>query len=285
MMSMDDLKLLMENSLDRMDSIHFSHEIFKSCGLFVVRSAFERVEVSAWQKTWTEFYNSSLIDRQVNQFNPVELLDEPPRELMDIAKHERILDIMEKIHGPNIGLFRTRFMIKDRYSLNHRVPLHDDFSYQIGWPNKASVFLALTPANEKNGCMRFYPGTHKFGYLGDAGEINKEILGENWPSVAPALDPGDFVIMNSSTWHESGPYKSGPDRVMTDFIYQSAEDFSTKEIVRGDSVVSKNFMNSESDGKAIKPDKRTIKITDNFFIQSRTSKLKELHQKIDALAK
>ncbi len=281
MLSIEKLKLTLEKNISNIDSKFFSNEIFNLFGIFVIRSAFKKEEISFWQNTWNKFYDTNLIGREVNQFNPVELLEEIPNELFEISKHEKILNIMEMIHGENIGLFKTRFVIKDSHSRNHKVPLHDDYSYQIGWPNKTSVFLAINHANEDNGGMRFYPGTHKFGYLGDAGEIKKEIICKGWPSLLPSLNPGDFAIMNSSIWHESGPYKHGPDRIITDFIYQSSEDYSTKEIVRGEDILVKSFMNTGNDGVLIKPSARTINLVDNIFLRSRTSKLKELHNKLD----
>ena len=222
MLSIEKLKLTLEKNISNIDSKFFSNEIFNLFGIFVIRSAFKKEEISFWENTWNKFYDTELINRKVNQFNPVELLEQIPSELFDISKHSKILNIMEIIHGQNIGLFKTRFVIKDHHSRNHIVPLHDDYSYQIGWPNKTSVFVALTTVNENNGGMRFFPGTHKFGYLGDAGEINKENIYSGWPSILPTLYPGDFAIMISSTWHESGPYINGPYRIMTDFIYKWA---------------------------------------------------------------
>ena len=281
MLSIEKLKLTLEKNIKKVDSKYFSNEIFNLFGIFVFRSVFKKDEISFWQNTWNEFYNTKLINRNVNLFNPVELLEVIPNELFEISKHDKILNIMEIIHGKNIGLFKTRFVIKDSHSRNHKVPLHDDYSYQIGWPNKTSVFLAINHVNGDNGGMRFYPGTHKFGYLGDAGEINKEIICKGWPSLVPSLNPGDFAIMNSSIWHESGPYIHGPDRILTDFIYQSSEDYSTKEIVRGENILVKSFLNTGKDGTTIKPSARTINLVDNIFLRSRTSKLKELHNKLD----
>ena len=281
MLSIEDLKTSLEKSISKVDSTKFSNEIFDLYGIFVIRSLFKKEEVSSWQNTWNKFYVSNLINREVNQFNPVELLEEIPKELFDISKHEKILNVMEIIHGKDIGLFKTRFVIKDSHSRNHKVPLHDDYSYQVGWPNKTSLFLSINHTNEDNGGMRFYPGTHKFGYLGDAGEINRSIISKKWPSLMPSLNPGDFVIMNSSIWHESGPYKKGPDRILTDFIYQSSKDYSTKEIVRGENVLVKSFLNTNNEGIPIKASERTINLIDNFFLRSRTSKLRELQNKLD----
>jgi len=281
MIPMIELQSNILSYLDRISSTKFSIEVFNTCGFFIVKSSFEKDEVMSWQKIWFDFYQDK--SRNVNQFNPVEVLEDLPHSLMNISKHQKILDVIEQIVGKDIGLFRTRFVVKDEYSRKHKVPLHEDFSYQVGWPNKSSVFLALSTCSEKNGGLTLYPGTHKFGYLGDAGEINKDVLGDSWPSLTPTLLPGDFIVMNSSTWHESKPNISGLDRISTDFIYQSANDFSTKEVVRGDVVLSKNFMNSEKDGTPISPHERTIKLSDRFFINSRSSKLKKLYDQLDSM--
>src|SRR5581483_11638430 len=164
----------------------------------------------------------------------------------DIHEHPALLDIIELAFGPDIALYNQRFVVKDEHS---RTPVfaHQDYCYHVGWPNKASAFVALSPMTPENGGMVFYPGTHHFGYLGDAGEINIDILEPGWPELAPSLDPGDVAIMNSCTWHRSGPHVSGPDRVLADIIYQPADDPSGVALLRGQ-WQTEIFMNGASLG-------------------------------------
>ena len=133
-------------------------------------------------------------------------------------------------------------------------------------PDKASFFVPLSYAGKKNGGMTFYPGTHKYGYLGDAGAINPENFNEIWKEVTPELEPGDFVIMNSLLWHFSGPNEVGIDRILADIIYQPANDPSGKELLRGEWKTD-IFLNRAQNPK-------------EFFKWSRVSKIVDLNEKI-----
>jgi hypothetical protein len=45
------------------------------------------------------------------------------------------------------------------------------------------------------------------------GEINETLLPVDYPRITPNADPGDILIMHSSTWHESSQSKNLKDRV------------------------------------------------------------------------
>jgi hypothetical protein len=117
--------------------------------------------------------------------------------------------------------------------------------------------------------MAFYPGTHQLGYLGDAGEIDPDILDSDWPVISPSLEVGDVALMNSLTWHRSGPHVSGPDRVMADIIYQPASDPSGVALLRGE-WRTEIFLK--------------VRSNERLFKRSRTSMLKERQAKLDRLA-
>ena len=167
---------------------------------------------------------------------------------------------MQEVFGENIALYNHRFVIKDKFSPGE-VFLHQDFCYHLGMPFKASFFLALSYAGKKNGGMTFFPGTHKYGYLGDAGAINPQAFKETWPEYTPELEPGDFAIMNSLVWHTSGPNEAGIDRILADIIYQPANDPSSKELLRGEWQTD-IFFNREINAKEFFKSSRVTKIID-----------------------
>lgn len=253
--------------LPQIDSNEFSAQIFGSVGVFVVRAVIPDDVIALWRRAWREFYDAELSEgRKVNRFNPVAVDETPPAELAGIHRHPALLDIVEKAFGPDIALYNQRFVIKDRQSRGG-VFVHQDFPYHMGWPFKASMFVALSEVSPRNGGMIFYPGTHQFGYLGDAGEINPAILGPDWPTVSPSLQPGDVLLMNSLTWHGSTPHVAGPDRVLVDIIYQPADDPSGIALLRG------NWRTE------IFLDRREPEI----FVRSRVSRLGEMQREIDGL--
>ena len=254
--------------LPRIDSKVFSSDVFFLTGLFILRDAIPHEVVELWRTTWNDFYDAELsAGRIVNRFNPVAVDESAPPILAGMHQHPALLDVIELAFGPDIALYNQRFVIKDQHSRGP-VCLHQDFPYHIGWPTKASAFVPLSAVSPENGGMVFYPGTHQFGYLGDAGEINPSTLDADWPTVSPTLAPGDIVLMHSSTWHQSGPHVSGPDRVMADIIYQPADDPSGIALLRG-KWRTEVFL-----------DRKTAKI----FMRSRVSRLMDMQRELDEFA-
>jgi len=257
--------------LKLIDSKKFSSEHFRKVGIFIIRQAIPKKKLKKWMDAWAEYYEAELSGgRRINRFNPVsvELEGKAPPILANIHKSKEILDIVEQAFGPNLALYYQRFVIKDKYRKSD-VFLHNDFPYHFGWPYKASAFIALSNIDKSNGKLYFYPGTHQFGYLSDAGELDPSVLGENWPIISPDLAPGDVVLMDSSIWHGSYPYVDGVDRVFADIIYQPADDPSGISLLRG-KWQTEIF---------IAQDKTKI------FKRSRSTKMLEMQNRLDKLEK
>jgi hypothetical protein len=253
--------------LPKIDSALFDPEVFAQTGLFVIRQAIQAKELALWRTEWDFFYSTELASGEnVSRFNPVSIDLALPPLLQAIHKSPSLLDIVEKVFGPDLALYNQRFVIKDRYRLGD-IFLHSDFPYHYGWPDKASAFLALSPVNRDNGGMYFYPGTQQFGYLADTGELDADVLPRGWPVVSPMLDAGDVVLMHSATWHGSHPFSHGPDRVLVDIIYQPADDPSSSALLRGQWQTE------------LRIDKDMKK---RLYKRSRVTRLVELQKKLDA---
>jgi len=255
------------SAIPGMDAKTIDPEVFSRTGIAIVRSALDATKLEKWQALWDNHRQEVLgLKREIeNKNNPVEV-KQLPDELYELSREPDLLDLLEPVFGTNIGLYQKRFVVKDSSSVNP-VILHQDSGYHVGTFDKASLFLALKPVSEENGGMYLYPGTHRFGYLGDAGSINPDILPASWPVVTPELEPGDFMLMKSLTWHGSGPFKSGDERVMTDFIYQSASDPSTRELVRGESGWAGSFLTEKRQ---------------DIFSACRSSKLRQIKNVLDS---
>ncbi len=254
--------------LPEADSRKFSADVFAKTGVFVVRQAIPTSTMQRWQSEWDSFYAARLAEgRHVGRFNPVHVNEALPPVLAALPSEPALLDVIEQAFGPDIALFAHRFVIKDRNS-RAAVFLHHDTCYHVGWPNKASAFVPLTAVTPENGALVFYPGTHQFGMLGDAGELNPDVIGDDWPTITPSLDPGDMILMNSSTWHRSLPHVGGPDRIMADIIYQPADDPSGSALLRGQ-WRTEIFLN-----KLPRQD---------WFKRSRSTMLKQMEEKISEL--
>lgn len=84
----------------------------------------------------------------------------------DIALNDRILDAVEAIIGPDILLWSSAFFVKEPCSQKF-VSLHQDLRYWGLADSDAmvSAWLARTPVNRANGCMRFVLGSHRTGLV------------------------------------------------------------------------------------------------------------------------
>jgi ectoine hydroxylase-related dioxygenase (phytanoyl-CoA dioxygenase family) len=250
---------LVNQYIDKIESNIFNKEVYEITGLFIMRNVIPKQTIEMWQIEWNTFYNNQLSEgRDVHQANPVAIKEKLPEKLASMYKDETLLSIATQVHGEDLALYNHRFVIKDKFSLD-KVFLHNDSCYHLGYLNKCSFFVPLTYSGPSNGGLIFHLGTHKFGHLGDAGEINKNAFNIQFPTITPELNPGDFAIMHSSLWHESGPNEAKIDRVVADIHYQPANDPTGKELLNG--KWKTNFWYSMED-----PTK--------YFINSRIIKLK-----------
>ena len=78
-----------------------------------------------------------------------------------VCHNSKILDAVESIIGENILVGGTTLFIKDPDKKGF-VSWHQDAKY-IGFKpyNWVTAWLAITDANEENGCMRMWSGSHK----------------------------------------------------------------------------------------------------------------------------
>ncbi len=253
--------------IPKADSDTFSPDIYRNTGFFVLRGVVPPEQVRHWQQEWATFYTRTLEGkRQVNPFNPVHVFEEPPEALAQVHAFPAILDEVQKLY-PDLALFMQRFVIKDGNSRKPVFP-HSDFAYDYGWPEKTTVFIPLSPSNESNGGISFYPGTHHFGYMGDAGEVNTDLLSPDWPLICPDLEPGDIALCHTCTWHCSPAFVSGPDRILVQATYQPASDPSSTLLLRGQWRMRYRLSDLPRDA---------------FFVRSRATRLKELQAQVDRL--
>lgn len=97
-------------------------------------------------------------------------LDKPhfndPR-LFEFLMADEVLDIVEPLIGPNIGLWSSHFIAKEPF-VGRATPWHEDSTYWQGRLDRmdqiVTVWLALDKVDRENGCMRVIPGTHTNGF-------------------------------------------------------------------------------------------------------------------------
>jgi ectoine hydroxylase-related dioxygenase (phytanoyl-CoA dioxygenase family) len=87
-------------------------------------------------------------------------------EVRRFAHYGKLAEIARRLSGSKrIRLWHDQVLVKPSLS-NRATPWHQDLPY---WPmnesNVLSCWIALDDIDERNGCMQFIPGSHRWGYL------------------------------------------------------------------------------------------------------------------------
>ncbi len=145
-----------------------------------------------------------------------------------VCHNTKILDAVESVIGKNILICGTTLFIKNPKEKGF-VSFHQDAKY-IGLEpyNWVTAWIAVTDANEKNGCMRMWPGSHKKklkfhdqkfdeNNLLTRGQTIKNIpYNETKPII---LKAGQMSLHHPAVIHGSGLNKSSDRRI--GFVVQS----------------------------------------------------------------
>ena len=145
-----------------------------------------------------------------------------------IVHNSKILDVVQDIIGSNILVGGTTLFIKEPDNKGF-VSWHQDAKY-IGFEphNWVTAWLAITDANEENGCMRMWSGTHKEKIKKHQDTFNKDNLltrGQTVQSVPlkktipNVLKAGQLSLHHPRIVHGSGLNKSKSRRI--GFVIQS----------------------------------------------------------------
>ena len=150
----------------------------------------------------------------------------------EISSNNYILDKVESILGPNILVWSVEFFIKEPHT-RQMVGMHQDLTY---WgmgeiDNLVTAWLALSPVNEKSGCMDFVKGSHKNkilphtdtqnkdNILSRSQEINVKVKDDDKTPII--LDPGQMSLHHGLMIHGSGPNISDDRRIGVAIRYVS----------------------------------------------------------------
>jgi len=145
-----------------------------------------------------------------------------------VCHNSKILDAVESIVGKDILVGGTTLFIKEPDKKGF-VSWHQDARY-IGFEpyNWVTAWLAITEANEENGCMRMWSGSHKGKVKDHKDTYNENNLltrGQTVQNVpiektAPnILKAGQLSLHHPMIVHGSGPNKSNKRRI--GFVIQS----------------------------------------------------------------
>lgn len=140
------------------------------------------------------------------------------------VREPRILDLAESLLGPDLVLWSCEYFVKEPRS-PQIVSWHQDLTYwgMEGSDHELTIWLALSPATEVSGCMKFVPGSHHESLvphndtfaadnlLSRGQEIAVEVDEED--AVLAELRPGQVSLHHGRMFHASGPNRTDDRRI------------------------------------------------------------------------
>ncbi|MGI9394910.1 MAG: phytanoyl-CoA dioxygenase family protein [Boseongicola sp.] len=167
----------------------------------------------------------------------------------EMATHPKVLDIVEALIGPDILLYDVTYIIKEARTDAH-VSWHQDLTFWgLSDDAQVSMWLALSPATEKSGCMRMIPGSHNDGvcdhdtYVDETNVLLQSQtvrdIDESRAVMCP-LQPGEASFHHGWVLHASMPNRSNDRRIglnvqfLAPHVRQTKHDLDSAMLVRGE---------------------------------------------------
>jgi len=141
-----------------------------------------------------------------------------------IARDPRVLDKIEGILGPDILLWSCEYFIKEA-NTKKIVSWHQDLTYwgMDGSDHEVTAWIALSPATEHSGCMKFVPGSHTQTIVPHSDTFAQDNLLSRGQEIAVDVDendaifaelqPGQMSLHHGRLFHGSGPNVSDDRRI------------------------------------------------------------------------
>lgn len=160
------------------------------------------------------------------------------RSPFELATHPALVNLVEKIIGPDILLHNVTYIIKEPHTKNF-ASFHQDLTYWgFDGTEQVSAWLALSPATAESGCMRFIPGSHRSGLRDQVtGDDPDNVLFQSQTiedvneeeAVYSTLLPGRASLHHGWAIHASGPNISDDRRIGLNVQYISPKMKQTKD--------------------------------------------------------
>jgi hypothetical protein len=132
-----------------------------------------------------------------------------------LIRHPRLIEAVSHIIGPDLLVWSCGFFIKEPSSKSY-VSWHQDLNYWgLDGDQEVTAWVALTPANLENGCMRFVPGSHEKKVVPHVDSFAQDNLLTRGQEIAVEVDEASAVDVvlragqasfhHGHMFHASGP--------------------------------------------------------------------------------
>ncbi len=140
-----------------------------------------------------------------------------------LIRNEKLIEAATSALGPNLMVWSAGLFIKEPHT-NKIVSWHQDLTYWgLDDAQEATCWVALSPATQESGCMRFVPGSHKNSLAPHMDTYSDENLlsrgqelavkVDEKDAVIAALKPGQASMHHGHTFHASGPNRTDDRRI------------------------------------------------------------------------
>ena len=156
-------------------------------------------------------------------------------------------DLVADLIGPDVRLYWDQAVYK-KPGTDSPFPWHQDNGYTFIEPQQyLTCWVALTDADEANGCPWVIPGLHHLGTLAHTeGDLGHVCLTDAQGAVPAPAKAGSIVVFSSLTPHSTGPNHTGGTR--KSYIVQFAPD--------GASMISGSAADDKAARAANEPDRQ-----------------------------
>jgi phytanoyl-CoA hydroxylase len=148
---------------------------------------------------------------------------------MDLAADRRILDLVERVLGPNVQLYYSMLMMKPARS-GAPAPWHQDLAFFVhDRARLVACQVYLDDSTIENGCIHVVPGSHRRGLLNhfDGDRFTEIVQGDtsalDAAAAAVPVGAGGIVLWHCLTLHSSAPNRSDRPRRAVVFEYKDPD--------------------------------------------------------------
>ena len=141
----------------------------------------------------------------------------------ELVHHPKIVDAAEDILGPDLLCWTTNFFIKEANSPGFVSWHQDAFYWGLNKDDVMTAWVALSPANLENGCMKFLPRSQTQDHIQHIDTFHKDNLLSRGQEIAVKVDsaktvdcilkPGEMSLHHVKLVHGSQPNRSIDRRI------------------------------------------------------------------------
>jgi len=157
-----------------------------------------------------------------------------------LARCHKVATTCEQLLGGEVYHYHTKLMMKEAKK-GGRWAWHQDYGYWYKntclFPDMMTVFIAMDPCHQENGCLQVMPGSHWCGRLdhvvsGDQAGADPERVQQvqqQCPPVFVELEPGDAIFFHANLLHSSSRNDSDHRRWALAVAFNRASNNPVKE--------------------------------------------------------